>query len=1091
MAEPIKVDIQVNDVQFEQKLWQAKIFARDTKKEIDKNVLFTLQLDVVKFQDQVKQAKNELKKAQEIWDQWKITLAQIDLNTLKSQLTEANRQLNNYVNTGDKDLSRLQVKFNQIETAIRESTAALQPSVTILADMSQKINQLWSGNFKNLRQDVGGLNAEINWLQTAYAKGKLSQEQFAAGVQWVQSKVSSLSKEFEKQTTWFNGFVLWIKNSMTSLAWLVWQIGIVAWFKELSSGVLTLAGNLEQTSIAFTTMLWNAESAQRLLKQLADFAKRTPFELTGIREQAKLLLAYGIAADDVISTLSILGNIAAWVGTDKLPRLVTALWQVKAKTVLAGEELRQFTETGVPLISELAKVTGHSVAEITWSTKELWISYAQVLQALQNLTSEWGKFNWLLDAQSKTFQGSLSNLKDSLNSLWEAIGTIFIPALTKVVQWITAITTPLAQFAKENQALVAILWTVVTVLWLVIAWLTALWFILPALTAVAWAFWLTLAWLLWPVWLIIAAVAALTWWYFALKAAMTEIWNSNEKTWKSLWELKKALEENRKKQAELHDEYQRGKVTMVEYNKKLKEMQNEEAELKKKTETAHLSLEDIRVVIKKLNDTPVKTKESRAALEAERQAAIADAQALLNVAKARALSLKQQNEQLQTAEKKKQEATSRGENALLWAWWTAGTEWLTREVINQNQIKIDAAQKDIDQLSTQLEDLDKLWEKFKTTTDTIPNWDKGASQASKILKAKEKALDEQARKEINAVKKSEATEVDKARSILAITEKLERDKNVIRWEDLDNEKAAAEEILKAQQDNLEKKAKAEIDSVNNSKLTELEKAQAIVAINNKLTDDINNLKNDAFKNDIDNANDVIKKYDEIRTAWQTAFDDLWKAVDDSAARVDKLNDKLTDTKEKLKTVVEDIAKRVIELEKDIKDLNEQLASETDPKKREELFTSLSAAQKELALANANVNQEILQKVREEEAKSETQKLLDKQASYAQQIKDLESQIEKEINLQKFLQDEKLRLEQDFTSKLWIELQKQTDLIKKAVDARIASYQALQLAKERASESNLLASGNTTTNNTNINANVSNNVDWESLLNSITKIVNTH
>lgn len=72
-------------------------------------------------------------------------------------------------------------------------------------------------------------------------------------------------------------------------------------------------------------MLGSAEKANDLLKELSDFAKRTPFELTGLREQAKQLLAFDFSAEEIIPTLESLGNIASVAGLDKLPRLTYAL----------------------------------------------------------------------------------------------------------------------------------------------------------------------------------------------------------------------------------------------------------------------------------------------------------------------------------------------------------------------------------------------------------------------------------------------------------------------------------------------------------------------------------------------------------------------------------------------------------------------------------------------------------------------------------------------------------------------------------------------------------------------------------------------
>jgi putative viral A-type inclusion protein len=70
--------------------------------------------------------------------------------------------------------------------------------------------------------------------------------------------------------------------------------------------VIELADNYEQAKNSFTTMLGSAEQAERLLAKLSDFAKKTPFELTEVRENAKQLLAMEISADKLIPTMKAL-----------------------------------------------------------------------------------------------------------------------------------------------------------------------------------------------------------------------------------------------------------------------------------------------------------------------------------------------------------------------------------------------------------------------------------------------------------------------------------------------------------------------------------------------------------------------------------------------------------------------------------------------------------------------------------------------------------------------------------------------------------------------------------------------------------------
>lgn len=259
----------------------------------------------------------------------------------------------------------------------------------------------------------------------------------------------------------------------------------------VGKSIIDAASDLEQAKIAFTTFEGSATAASKTLKELSDFAKVTPFTFPTITEAAKRLMAYGVAANDLIPTLKNLGDISAGVGTDKLPQLILAFGQVKAKTTLAGTELRQFTETGIPIIEALVNVLNKSggamvqtatktkgtaeeignlndrlaiakqrLSEVTSNAKAHTstimsakdavqnyeqklakatattgglsvrtkvtaadiadmaskgeISFDMVQKALESMTVKGGKFFNLMDKQSQSFSGVMSNISDQL-----------------------------------------------------------------------------------------------------------------------------------------------------------------------------------------------------------------------------------------------------------------------------------------------------------------------------------------------------------------------------------------------------------------------------------------------------------------------------------------------------------------------------------------------------------------------------------------------------------------------------------------------------------------------------------------------------
>ncbi|OZI09178.1 hypothetical protein BWI93_05375 [Siphonobacter sp. BAB-5385] len=191
----------------------------------------------------------------------------------------------------------------------------------------------------------------------------------------------------------------------------------------LSTAALTQFGNklkdvtsnAESFGISLETMLQSKLNADKLNSQVIDFAKRTPFTLGEVQEQTTKLLAYNIASGDVVKTIEELGNIAAGVGKEKLPFLTLAYGQVRALGRLTGQEVRQFTEAGVPLLELLAKQSGKTTAQIQKDVTEGAVSFEMVKAAISSTSAEGGKFFNLMGKQSQTLAGRLSNFSDTVD----------------------------------------------------------------------------------------------------------------------------------------------------------------------------------------------------------------------------------------------------------------------------------------------------------------------------------------------------------------------------------------------------------------------------------------------------------------------------------------------------------------------------------------------------------------------------------------------------------------------------------------------------------------------------------------------------
>lgn len=255
--------------------------------------------------------------------------------------------------------------------------------------------------------------------------------------------VPNLPKVIEKPTDWAKerkaaiNSVSDAANKATSIfakmagAFAVGSLGVGMFFG--------LVGSMEQTEIAFETMIGDAEKARKTLEELKVFAKNTPFNFAQTADLSKQLLAFSFAAEDLIPTMTALGNIAAGVGREKLPQLVLALGQVKAAGKLRGSELRQFTEAGVPLIAELSKTLNIAESEVQSMVETGTVGFDKVWASLQRVTGEGGRFNNLMARQSKSLLGMFSNLVDELQLMAVDLGNTGL--LGKAKQFLGSIIT--------------------------------------------------------------------------------------------------------------------------------------------------------------------------------------------------------------------------------------------------------------------------------------------------------------------------------------------------------------------------------------------------------------------------------------------------------------------------------------------------------------------------------------------------------------------------------------------------------------------------------------------------------------------------
>lgn len=231
----------------------------------------------------------------------------------------------------------------------------------------------------------------------------------------VQDGVSQTARAVEQQGQSIENVFNRIK-SVASMAFA----GFTA--KEIISTLGTVRGEFQQFEIAFETMLGSGQKAKGMISDLANLAATTPFDMKGVVNGAKQLLAYGFAANEITDTMRRLGDVSAGLGLN-LQDLTWLYGTTMVQGRLFTRDLMQFTGRGIPLTEELAKqfgVTKDKVSELVTAGK---VGFPEVKKAIESLTNEGGKFGGLMEKQSHSITGQISNIQDTIEMAINDLGT--------------------------------------------------------------------------------------------------------------------------------------------------------------------------------------------------------------------------------------------------------------------------------------------------------------------------------------------------------------------------------------------------------------------------------------------------------------------------------------------------------------------------------------------------------------------------------------------------------------------------------------------------------------------------------------------
>lgn len=313
-----------------------------------------------------------------------------------------------------------------------------------------------------LEEEVRLLSMKVKFLREQDKLAGIPQATPSAELEQTQKRLNQV-KAIQRLNTLYNtqnGILTRLRNVAGQYFSLY---GIIRFGQKVAE----ITGYYQKQQIALEGILGSATKAQSAINQLKQKALESPFMVKQLVTYTKQLAAFGIEYDNLIPTVSKLADVSVGLGVD-MDRIILAYGQVKSATVLRGQELRQFTEAGIPMVEELAKkftaLNGELVttADIFDLISKRQVSFDMVKKVMSDLTSEGGKFYKMQENITNTLAGQIEKLKDiwdaELNRIGEESGNVFtgivkflqqIAKNTKSVSWAMMVMIPTSYIVRE------------------------------------------------------------------------------------------------------------------------------------------------------------------------------------------------------------------------------------------------------------------------------------------------------------------------------------------------------------------------------------------------------------------------------------------------------------------------------------------------------------------------------------------------------------------------------------------------------------------------------------------------------------------
>ena len=306
-------------------------------------------------------------------------------------------------------------------------------------------------NLLNLKKRLNGETTKeiVNAEKVRQAEEKTAQEKAKTAIQQqkLATEVEKTRNAQEKHTGAVQKTNAALTNTtsiMRTLSMLTGATFSVIGVRRFLSSLIDITGQFEVQKMALRNMLQDVAAADRIFRQLYEFSSESTYRFSELAKYSKQLAAFNIGKDNLLETTKMLGDVASGVGVS-MDRLILAYGHVKSSGFLRGIQLRSFSQNGVPILDELAKmfeeIEGKAVSlgEVFNRMMKREIPFEMVEEAFKRMTAEGGKFYKMQEVLSKTLAGQINILKGKWENALYAIGESNDKYLKGAVKFLTLI----------------------------------------------------------------------------------------------------------------------------------------------------------------------------------------------------------------------------------------------------------------------------------------------------------------------------------------------------------------------------------------------------------------------------------------------------------------------------------------------------------------------------------------------------------------------------------------------------------------------------------------------------------------------------